>query len=248
MSSRSVSTVKAVYKRELFSYFSSSIAYVFLVIFLLLQGFFTFYVSKLFEAGQADLRLFFDWHPWIFLFLVPAVSMRLWSDERRLGTMELLLTLPVTLTEVITAKFLAAWSFLILSLFLTFPVVLTVMYLGNPDLSAVFCGYIGSILMAGAFLAVGLFTSALTRSQVISFVLAVTVCLFFVLAGYPPVIDTMTAWAPGWLTAMVAHLSFLTHFNAFARGILDFRDVLYYVSVMVFMLTANGVVLANRNV
>lgn len=246
MPSRSIQAIRAVFKREFANYFTTPIAYVFLVIFLLLQAFFTFYVSRLFEAGQADLRAFFDWHPWIFLFLIPAVSMRLWSDERRQGTLELLLTLPLTLKEIILAKFLAAWAFIALALFLTFPVVLTLLYLGNPDLLTIFCAYLGSFFMAGAFLSVGVFTSALTRSQVISFVLSLSFCLIFVLAGYPPVLDMLGTSIPKPLAAFVAELSFMTHFNTFARGIFDLRDMAYYLSVMIFMLSANGLVLMNR--
>ncbi|MDY0163339.1 ABC transporter permease subunit [Desulfobotulus sp.] len=242
----SIHSIRAVCKRELAHYFTTPIAYVFLVIFLLLQAFFTFYVSRLFESGQADLRPFFDWHPWIFLFLIPAVSMRLWSDERRQGTLELLLTLPLSLSEIIIAKFLAAWAFIGLALFLTFPVVLTVLYLGNPDLGAIFCAYLGSFFMAGAFLSMGIFTSALTRSQVISFVLSLTLCLVFVLAGYPPVLDMLGANAPRALAAFIADLSLLSRFNTFARGIFDLRDLVYYLSFMVFMLAANGLVLTNR--
>ncbi|TWI71234.1 ABC-2 type transport system permease protein [Desulfobotulus alkaliphilus] len=239
-------SIRAVFKRELMSYFITPVAYVFLVIFLILQAFFTFQVSRLFESGQADLRPFFDWHPWIFLFLIPAVSMRLWSDEQRQGTLELLLTLPLSLTAIILGKFLAAWTFIALALFLTFPVVLTVLYLGNPDLSAIFCAYIGSFFMAGAFLSVGIFTSALTRSQVISFVLTLIFCLLFVLAGYPPVMDMLGTSAPQSLASFIASLSFLTHFNTFAMGIFDLRDLVYYLSVIVFMLTANGILLVNR--
>ena len=238
--------VLAIYKRELSSYFASSIAWVFLVIYLVLQAFFTFFVSRLYEGGQADLRPFFDWQPWIFLFLVPAVSMRLWSEERRLGTLELLLTFPTTLGQVIAAKFLAAWTFLLLSLALTFPVVITVVYLGDPDIPAILLSYFGCVLMAGGFLGVGLLMSSLTRSQVISFVLAVTVCFFLVLAGYPPVTEGVANWAPEWLVAAISGTSFLTHFTGFSRGILDFRDVFYYLSVMLFCLAANGVVLTNR--
>ncbi|MDJ0828370.1 MAG: ABC transporter permease subunit [Desulfobacterales bacterium] len=238
--------ISAIFKRELSGYFGSPVAYVFIVIFLLLTGFFTFYIGHFFELGQADLRPFFQWHPWIFLFLIPAVAMRLWAEERRLGTIELILTLPVRMSEVIAGKFLAAWVFIGIALLLTFPLVITVAYLGDPDLGAIFCGYIGSFLMAGAFLSVGLMTSALTRSQVISFIVAVAVCLFFVLAGYAPVNAVISGWAPVWFVNLIAELSFLTHFISIERGVLDFRDVLYYISVIIFMLFANGVILNNR--
>lgn len=244
----SINNIKAVFKRELSAYFGSPVAYVFIVIFLILQGFFTFYISHFFEAGQSDLRSFFEWHPWIFLFLIPAVAMRLWSEERRLGTLELLLTLPVTVMEVICGKFLAAWIFIGISLSLTFPMVLTVIYLGSPDMGAILCGYIGSFLLAGAFLSVGIMTSSFTRSQVISFILSVVICLFFILAGYPPVTEILSGWAPFWLINLISGLSFLPHFNSMARGVLDLRDFIYYFSVILFMLLSNSVVLQNKRI
>lgn len=238
--------VLAVLRREMQSYFASPVAYVFIVIFLLLLGFFTFQVTRFFEAGQADLQGFFQWHPWVFLFLVPAVAMRLWSEERRLGTIELLLTLPVTVTQLVMGKYLAAWLFIGIALLFTFPMVLTVAYLGDPDMGAVFCAYVGSFLMAGAFLSVGSMTSALSRNPVVCFILAVVVCLFFILAGYPPVTGTISAWAPVWLVNRVADLSFLSHFLSLQRGVIDLRDVLYFVSVITFMLYLNGVLVRGR--
>lgn len=233
-------------KKELAGYFGSPVAYVFIVIFLILCGFFTFYVSNFYELGQADLRAFFEWHPWIFLFLVPAVGMRLWADERRTGTIELILTLPITLTEVILGKFLAGWLFLGIALFLTFPLVLTVTYLGDPDLGAALSAYLGSFLLAGAYLSVGSMTSSLTRNQVISFILSVVICLFLVLAGWPPVTGIISGWAPTWLVDVVSGFSFMPHFQSMERGILDLRDIFYYISVIFFMLFSNGVVLQNR--
>jgi ABC-2 type transport system permease protein len=238
--------VKAIFKRETIGYFGSPVAYVFIAIFLMLLGFFTFNISRFFEAGQADLQAFFEWHPWVYMFLVPAAAMRLWAEERRMGTMELLLTFPVTIREVILGKFLAAWAFLAAALALTFPMVFTVIYLGAPDMGAIFCGYLGSLFMAGAFLSVGCMTSALTRSQVVSFILALVICLFFILAGYPPVTDMLSGWAPGWLLAVVSEMSFLSRFESFRRGVLDLRDILYYVSVMIFFLFANAMVIENR--
>ena len=237
---------KGIIKRELAGYFGSPVAYVFIVIFLLLSGFFTFSVSNFYEQGQADLRGFFVWHPWIFLFLVPAVAMRLWADERRTGTIELLLTLPVTLTEVILGKFLAAWLFLGLALLLTFPLVLTVVYLGDPDLGAIFSSYLGSFLLAGSYLSVGSMPSSLTRNQVISFILSVVICLFLVLAGWPPVTDVLSGWAPRWLVDVISGFSFMPRYASMERGVLDLRDLVYYFSVMFFMLFTNGVVLQNR--
>jgi ABC-2 type transport system permease protein len=232
--------------REFGGYFGSPVAYVFIVIFLMLCGFFTFSLSHFYEIGQADLRTFFEWHPWIFLFLVPAVAMRLWAEERRTGTMELILTLPVTLVQVIVGKFLAAWIFIGVALVLTFPMVLTVAYLGDPDMGAILCGYFGSFLMAGAYLSVGSMTSAMTRNQVISFILSVVICLFLVLAGWPPVTDALTGWAPVWLVNVVAGFSFMPHFASMERGVVDLRDLIYFGSVMFFMLFANGVILQNR--
>jgi ABC-2 type transport system permease protein len=233
-------------KRELAGYFGSPVAYVFIVIFLMLTGFFTFSVGRFYEAGQADLRAFFEWHPWIYLFLVPSVGMRLWADERRTGTIELLLTLPITLTAVVLGKFLAAWAFVGIALVLTFPTLLTVIYLGNPDVGAALCGYIGSFLMAGAYLSIAGMTSSMTRNQVISFILSVVICLFFVLAGWSPVTDILAGWAPRWLVDVVAGFSFMPHFASVERGVLDLRDFAYYFSVMFFMLFANGVILQNR--
>lgn len=242
----SMTNVAAITKREFFGYFGSAVAYVFIVIFLMLLGFFTFYISNFFEMGQADLQGFFQWHPWIFLFLIPAVAMRLWAEERRMGTIELILTFPVTVWEAILGKFLAAWAFIGIALFLTFPMVITVAYLGDPDMGAILCSYVGSLLMAGAFLSVGIMTSSLTRSQVVSFIIAIVICLFFILAGFPPVIRVLSGWAPAWLVDLVSYLSFLTHFMSIERGVLDLRDVIYYVSVIFFMLFVNGVVIQNR--
>jgi ABC-2 type transport system permease protein len=243
---QSINTTNAIFKRELIGYFTSPVAYVFIVIFLLLLGFFTFNISRFFEMGQADLRGFFEWHPWVFMFLVPAVAMRLWAEERRMGTLELVLTLPVTTAEAIMGKFLAAWMFLGICLLLTFPMVLSVLYLGRPDMGAVACGYVGSFLMAGAFLSIGSMTSAMTRSQVISFIVAVVICLFFILCGYPPITGFLSDWAPIWIVDFVSGLGFIPHYASIQRGVLDLRDILYYLSIIVFMLTANAVILQNR--
>lgn len=242
----SIRNTKAIIKRELASYFESPVAYVFMVVFLMLIGFLTFFVSRFYESGQADLRGFFFWHPWMFLILVPAAAMRLWAEERRAGTIETLLTLPVTVTQVILGKFLAAWIFIGLILALTFPIVLTTVYLGAPDRGAIIGGYIGSLLLAGAYLAVGMLTSALTRNQVISFVLSLVICLLLLLAGWPPVTDLMVRWAPEWLVRGVAAFSFMPHYEAFQKGVLDLRDFAYYFSVMIFMLFGTHLVLENR--
>jgi ABC-2 type transport system permease protein len=233
-------------KRELGGYFTSPIAYVFLVIFLVLTGFFTFTVGSFFERGEASLVSFFTWHPWLYLFLVPAVGMRLWSEERRLGTLELLLTMPITTWQAILAKFLASWLFLALALLLTFPVVLTVNYLGDPDNGVILAGYVGSFLLSGAYLAVSCMTSALTRNQVISFILAVMICLFLILAGYTPVTDLLTRWANPLVVQVVAAFSFMTHFEGFQRGVLDLRDVVFFASVIGFALFTTGVIIRNQ--
>src|SRR5437588_1758884 len=201
-----LSNIKTITKRELGAYFSSPLAYIFIVIFLLLCGFFAFAVQPtLLDRGEASLAAnFFFWHPWFYLFLVPAVGMRLWAEERRVGTIELLLTMPITAWQAIVGKFLASWLFLAVALVLTFPVVWTVNYLGNADNGIIFCGYIGSFLLAGAYLAVSCLTSAMTRNQVISFIIAVVVCLLFLLAGFPPVLNLFSSWAPNGLVDMVA--------------------------------------------
>ena len=241
-----IANIKAIMKRELGGYFTSPIAYVFLVIFLLLTGFFTFTVGNFFERSEASLVSFFTWHPWLYLFLVPAVGMRLWSEERRLGTLELLLTLPVTAWQAIVGKFLASWLFLALALALTFPVIVTVNWLGNPDNGVIIAGYVGSLLLAGAYLAISCMTSAMTRNQVISFILSVVICLFLILAGYTPVTDLLTRFANPVVTQTIASFSVMTHFEAFQRGVLDTRDVIFFASVIGFALFATGVIIRNQ--
>jgi ABC-2 type transport system permease protein len=234
--------IKTIAKRELTGYFASPVAYVFIVIWLLLNGFFTFSLGGFFEIGQASLSApFFRWHPWLYLFLVPAVGMRLWSEERRLHTMELLLTMPITPSQAIIGKFIASWLFLIIALALTFPVVITVSYLGNADGGEIFTGYVGSALLAGGYLAVTSMTSALTRNQVISFILSVVICFFLLLAGFEPVTELL----PDSLVDIVTSLSSLTHFVAFQRGVLDSRDLIYFASLIGFALFLNGVIIRN---
>jgi ABC-2 type transport system permease protein len=226
-------------KRELASYFSTTIAYVFIVIFLLLSGVFTFYLGNFFDRGQADLLPFFTFHPWLYLFLIPALAMRLWAEERKSGSIELLLTLPITVTEAVLGKFLAALLFTAIALGLTLPMWMTVNYLGNPDNWIIFAGYIGSLLMAGGFLAIGGAISALTKNQVIAFVITVVVCLAFILSGYPMVLDFFRGWTPQVILELISSFSFLTHFNAITKGVIDLRDVIYFVSLMAFWLFAN---------
>ena len=235
--------ILTIAKRELRGYFSSPVAFVFIVIFLLLAGFFTFMLGGLFERGEASLQSFFVWHPWLYLFLVPAVGMRMWSEERRMGTIELLLTMPVTPWQAIVGKFLASWAVVALALALTFPVVITVNYLGHPDNGVILAGYIGSLLMAGAYLAISAMTSAMTRNQVVSFIVAVVLSLFLILAGYPPVTNLLIAWAQPWLVDAIAACSVMTHFESIHKGVLDSRDVLYFASVMVFALFTTGVII-----
>lgn len=241
------SNIKTITRRELAAYFTSPLAYVFIVIFLLLCGFFTFMVGRFFDAGEASLvHPFFDWHPWFYLFLVPAVGMRLWSEERRTGTIELLLTMPITAWQAIVGKFLASWLFLGLALALTFPMVITVNYLGAPDNGVILCGYIGSWLMAGAYLAISCATSALTRTQVVSFIISVVVCLFLILAGFAPVVRFLSGLGNPTLVNAVAGCSVITHFQGFEKGILDSRDVLFFLSVTVFSLFTTSVILRNH--
>ena len=238
--------IKTIAKRELGAYFTSPVAYVFIVIFLLLCGFFTFFIGGFFERNDASLaRPFFDWHPWFYLFLVPAVGMRLWADERRVGTLELLLTMPVTPWQAILGKFIASWIFLGLALLLTFPLWLTTNYLGHPDNGVIFAAYVGSWLMAGAYLAISCITSAMTRSQVVSFILAVVACLFLILAGFPPVINLLQGLTGNWqwLVDTITSFSVITHFDGFQKGIFDSRDVFFFVTVIGFSLFTTSVIL-----
>ena len=233
-------------KRELGSYFSSPVAYVFLVIFLLLTGFFTFTAGQFFERGEASLGAFFGWHPWLYLVLVPAAGMRLWAEERRGGTLELLMTRPITPWQAILGKFLASWVFIGIALALTFPVVVTANVLGSPDNGMIFAGYLGSLLLAGAYLAVTCMTSAMTRNQVVAFILSVVVCLFLILAGFYPVTDLMVRWANPAFIDTVAAFSVVTHFDGFQKGVIDSRDLAYFLSVIGFSLFATSLALRNR--
>ena len=235
--------VNALIRRELQSYFATPVAYVFIVIFLMLMGAFTFYLGNFYERGQADLRAFFNFHPWLYLFLVPALSMRLWAEERKSGTIELLMTLPITPVQAVLGKFLASWAFAGIALTLTFPIWLTVNYLGDPDNGAIFAAYIGSLLMAGGFLAIGSCLSAFTRNQVIAFVLTVVACFGFLLSGLPLVLDLFSGWAPQVIVDGIASLSFLTHFTDISRGVIDIRDLIYFALVIGTFLYANMIVL-----
>lgn len=235
--------LRIVLNRELQSYFSTSIAYVFVLIFLVLSGVFTFYLGNFYERQQADLAPFFSFHPWLYLFLIPAISMRIWSEERKSGSIELLMTLPISRMDMVLGKFLAAWLFAGATLALTFPLWITVAYLGDPDHGVILAGYVGSWLMAGAFLAIGSCMSALTRSQVIAFVLCGAISLLFVMAGFPLVLNVFKGWVPLAALDVVASISFLTHFSSISKGVLSLQDVLYFVGVIVAWLAATSIVL-----
>ncbi|OGA64806.1 MAG: ABC transporter permease [Betaproteobacteria bacterium RIFCSPLOWO2_12_FULL_65_14] len=235
--------IRTIVKRELASYFNSPVAYVFLVIFLLMTGFFTFTAGNFFERGEASLAAFFGWHPWLYLVLVPAVGMRVWAEERRSGTLELLLTMPVATWQAIVAKFLASWIFLAVALALTFPAILTVNILGDPDNGVIAAGYLGSLFLAGAYLAITCMTSAMTRNQVVAFIVSVVLCLFLILAGFNPVTDLMVRWASPAVVDTVAAFSVVTHYDGFQRGVIDLRDLLFFLSVIGFALFATGVII-----
>jgi len=238
-----MNSVMNVMRRELSGYFSTPVAWVFIVIFLAMAGVFTFYIGSFYERGIADLAPFFQFHPWLYLFLVPAIAMRLWSEERRSGTIELLLTLPITTGQAVLGKFLAAWLFIGLALLLTFPVWLTVNYLGTPDNGIILAGYIGSWLMAGGFLAIGSCMSAITRNQVIAFILSIVVCFGFMLSGLPMVMNLFSGWAPQALLDAIADFSFLAHFAAVSKGVIDLRDLVFFGLVTTFWLAVNTIVL-----
>jgi ABC-2 type transport system permease protein len=232
-----------IFRREFSSFFATPLAYVFLLIFLVLSGVFTFYLGGFYESGQANLNPFFNFHPWLYLFLVPALAMRMWAEERKSGTIELLMTLPITHFESVLGKFLAAWVFAGIALLLTFPMVLTVNYLGDPDNGAIFTGYIGSWLLAGAYLSVGSCMSAMAKNQVIAFILTVSLCFVFVVSGFSLVLDAFSGWAPQWLLDAVASFSFLTRFQAISKGVIDVRDLLYFLSFIAAWLIATAVVI-----
>ena len=236
-------SIWTITKRELAGYFNSPVAYVFLVIFLLMTAAFTFLIGQFMDRNQATLQPFFMWHPWIYLFLVPAVGMRLWSEERRQGTMELLLTLPISLWHCIIGKFLASWIFLTLALLMTFPIWITVNYLGNPDNSVIVASYIGSFFLAGAYLSITSMTSAFTRNQVISFILSVVICLFLVLCGWPPVTDVVETLAPRSIVEFVAAFSVMPGIEQFNNGQINSRAVIYFLSVIGFPLFATSVII-----
>ncbi len=238
-----MSQLTPVFKREFLGYFRSPVAYVFLIVFLVASVGLAFFVGGLFKANQASLQSFFVFHPWLYLFLIPAVGMRLWAEERRGGTIELLFTLPLTTLDAVVGKFLAAWAFLALGLALTFPLALTIGWLGNPDWGTVFSGYLGSALMAGAYLAICSLLSALTKNQVIAFVLGVVTCLVFVFLGWSVFNGLLSSFLPVAAVDFIANLGFIPHFEAFTKGIIDPRDLAYFGSLIALALTVNVVVL-----
>jgi ABC-2 type transport system permease protein len=240
-----MNTILTIAERELRAYFATPVATVFIVIFLVLQGALTFNLGQFFDRGIADLNPFFTFIPWVFLLLIPAITMRLWAEERRLGTIELLLTLPITQTQAVLGKFLAAWAFCAIALLLTFPFVIAVNILGNPDNGVIAAGYLGSLLIAGAFLSVGAAMSALTRNQVIAFVLAVAVCFLFAVASNPIVNDFLSSTAPA-LGAFTRRLAITDRFTDFTRGLISLRDVIYFATFIGFFLFLNTVLVDQR--
>ncbi len=241
-----MNSILAITRRELYAYFATPLAYVFLAIFLVLTAVFTFYIGNFFERRQADLLPFFAFHPWLYLFLIPALSMRLWAEERKAGTLELLLTLPIRLRDAVLGKFLAAWLFAGLALLLTFPLVITVNWLGDPDNGAILAAYVGSWLMAGAYLAIGSCLSATTSNQVIAFVMTVVLCFLLVITGFPMVVSAFKGWAPALVVDTVANLSFLTHYDAISKGVLDVRDFVYFLVLIAGGLTATAIVIDKK--
>jgi ABC-2 type transport system permease protein len=234
-------SIGTIFRRELASYFATPLAYIFIVIFLVMAGILAFFVGNFFERGQADLQAFFTFHPWLYLVLIPALSMRLWAEERKSGTIELFLTLPISMMAAVLGKFLAAWAFAGIALVLTFPFWITVNYLGAPDNGVILASYVGSFLMAGAFLAVGACLSALTKNQVIAFVVTAAAAFLFTVSGSPVVLGLFQSWAPDAVLATISSFSFLTHFTAITRGVIDARDAVYFLTVIGAFLLANAV-------
>ena len=237
-----MSALLSITRREFAGYFATPLAFVFIIVFLLANGLATFYLGAYFAMGQADLTAFFMFHPWLYLFFLPAISMRLWAEERRNGSIELLLTLPVPLWAIVVGKYIAALAFASLALVLTFPIWLTVNYLGAPDNGVIFASYIGSIMLAGGYLAIGSCLSALTRNQVIAFVISVVACFLFTVSGAPLVLELFQGWAPQALVETLASFSLLTHFRAITAGVIDARDVVFFATLIGVFLTATIIV------
>ncbi len=238
-----MNAILVIFRRELSSYFATPLAYVFIVIFLALSMTFTFYLGNFYENRQANLGSFFNFHPWLYLFLVPAISMRLWAEERKTGSLELLMTLPITTIQAVLGKFFAAWLFIAIALLLTFPIWITVNYLGEPDNGAILAAYLGSLLMAGGFLAIGSCISATTKNQVIAFIISIVICFLFLLSSFPIVLDAFRNWLPQILVDAIASLSFFTHFASISKGVLALHDIIFFVLIIVVWLVANAIVL-----
>ncbi|UTW59436.1 ABC transporter permease subunit [Kordiimonas sp. SCSIO 12603] len=238
--------ISTIIKREFASYFATPVAYVFLVIFLVLQGMFTFYMGAFYEREQADLVSFFTYQPWLFLFLIPAIGMRLWAEERKSGTFELLLTLPVPLSAIVIGKYLAAFLFAAFALLLTFPIWVTVNWLGDPDNGVIITGYLGSLLVAGSFLAIGAAMSATTKNQVVAFILSVCACFFFMVSGLPMVLDAFSSWAPEPIVLAISNLSLLTHFDNLQKGVIVASDLVYFGALIFGWLWVNRVVIESK--
>ena len=240
---RSLSNIFTVASREINAYIHAPATYIFIIIFLVLAGFFTFIVGNLFESGQASLAPFFYWMPWLFLILAPSAGMSLWADEKRGGTIELLMTFPLSAWECICGKFLASWMLIAVSVILTFPLPLTVAYLGDPDWGVIICGYIGIILLGAVFLAVSNMTSTFTRSPVISFISSFLICFFLIISAWPPVYETLSSFLPAFLMDVLAFLSVTTHVGNISRGLIELKDIIYFISLIAFCLTCAGIVL-----
>ena len=238
-------TLTNIFKREILSYFSTPVAYVFIAIFLILSGLFTFYLGNFFELGQANLASFFEWHPWLYLFLIPSITMRLWAEEKKSGTIEFITTLPISITSIVIGKFFAAWVFTIVALTLTFPFWITVNYMGNPDNGVILASYIGSILMAGSYLAIGSCISSMTSNQVIAFVVSATISFLFTVSGLPIVLDFFSSWSGQTITDVVASLSFLTNYYDITKGLIDLRCLLYFFTLIFFFLYINVLIVNN---
>ena len=232
-----------IFRRELSSYFATPLAYIFVVIFLIINGIFTFDLGGFYLRGQADLLPFFSFHPWLYLFMVPAIAMTLWADERKTGTIELLLTLPIKLSEAVFGKFLAAWVLTGIALMLTFPIWLTVNYLGDPDNGVIIAAYLGSWLMAGGFLAIGSCMSACTKNSVIAFILTVSICFLFVIMGSPILLNSFPEWIPQLIIDAFSALGFLSHFDSISKGVLDVRDILYFILFIMSWLLSSAIVI-----
>jgi ABC-2 type transport system permease protein len=238
-----VRNLTIILRREFASYFATPLAFVFIVIFLLFAGALTFYLGRFYTNGQADLGAFFYFHPWLYLFFIPALSMRLWAEERKSGTVELLMTLPVTTWQAVLGKYLAAWGFAGLALALTFPMWITVNYLGDPDNGVILAAYLGSFLMAGSLLAIGSCLSAATRNQVIAFIFTLAICFTFLLAGTEMVLNLFQGWMPQPILDAIASLSFWTHFQSIQKGVIDLGDLLYFGTLIGAWLAATAIVL-----